>query len=66
MKRNYSNLFENSSDFVNNMGQLFFETLGRVVFDDYPEDRTTTDNTNKCCLTMLSRQKRCISEKHCQ
>ena len=26
MKNNYSNLFENSSDFRNNMGWLFFET----------------------------------------
>ena len=26
MKNNYSNLFEKSSDFGNNMGRLFFET----------------------------------------
>ena len=28
MKNNYLNLFENPSDFTNNIGQLFFETPG--------------------------------------
>ena len=37
-----------------------------VVFDGYPENLTTTDNTHKCCWTCYFKEKWCISKKHLQ
>ena len=42
IKSNYSNLFENSSDFGNNMGQLFFGTAS--IYIEYTMNRNNEPN----------------------
>ena len=46
--------------YMTEVQQLFFSIFGSgtVVFDGYPENLTTTDNSYKCCLTYYFKKKK--------
>ena len=60
MKNNYSNLFENSSDFGNNMGWLFFETPCTTYFGNIYVSNIIVGMPKNIALISIAIQKNLI------